>query len=216
MALKISRAAGALAVVLAGLAAMGADPAPGAAPAAPATKAEQAAAASAAILKVLPSPRLFQITTTRSYPAHVDETQMCLGPDLMQKLVGAAIEHPKETAEFATALSKGCTNSRETKAEGAMRMEMRCDKAAGAFATSRMVIEGTLKDMHQHMDMELDLGASAPKTVSTDAHFVDAGPCPADMKSGQMRTADGKVVDPLGLVAAAGTPAAAKAAPLRK
>jgi hypothetical protein len=41
----------------------------------------------------------------------------------------------------------------------------------------------------------------APKTTVRDAHVVRLGPCPLDLKPGQIRTANGTVIDTSGELA---------------
>ncbi|WP_394761872.1 DUF3617 domain-containing protein [Phenylobacterium sp.] len=203
-----ARIAGGIAAISAGLAAMGAEPSQPSAPTA-ASKAVTVAGVNAAILKVFPTARLYQITATGNVPGQVNGSQMCLGPEFMRKFAGAFVENPKAFV----ALGKGCTFTRDKKDDGSVRMEMSCDKAAGSYATNRMVIEGTMKDIHQHMDVVLDLGAGEPKTISTDTHMVDVGECPANMKSGQFRSADGTITDPMADLGLVGPKGKADAAP---
>jgi hypothetical protein len=119
------------------------------------------------------------------------------------------IENPKAVE----ALEQGCASTRDKRDDGSIRIDIRCDKAAGAFATGHLVIEGTMKDIHQHMDMVLDLGGGGPKPMWTDSHMVDMGACPANMKSGQVRSADGTITDPLASLGMAGPKGKAEAAP---
>jgi len=195
MATRTGRIAGGLAAVVTGVMVLGAEPVP-----APPSKAEQQAAADVAIAKVLPSARLFRMTVTGTAPSSVNGAEMCLGPEFMRRFAGLVIDNPEAVAGFG----KGCVHTRDKKPDGSIRVEVRCDKATGAFATGQMVMEGTIKDLHQHQEFVLDLGAGGPKTYSTDSHMVDVGPCPADMKSGQARMADGKIIDPLGDLGLAG------------
>ena len=195
MGSRTGRIAGGVAAVVTGVMVLGAEPVP-----APQSKAEQLAAADAAIAKVLPTARLFRMTVTGTVPSPVNGAEMCLGPESMRKFAGLVADNPEAVA----ALGKGCAQTREKKADGSMRVEVRCDKASGAVFTGHMVLEGTMKDIHQHQDMVLDLGAGEPKTYSTDTHMTEVGPCPATMKSGQIRTADGQIIDPLAALAALG------------
>jgi hypothetical protein len=189
MIMRAREATRALAAVAVGVAVMGADPAPVTAP-----KETQLAAANAAVDKAFPTPRLYKVTITGSMPNPLDGVSMCLGADLLRKIVGVSVKYP----EAAAALTKGCTEARETHEDGSLRVEIKCDKAAGAMMTSRTVVEGTVKDMRRHTEIEMDLGAAgAPKTMSTDWHMVDAGECPANMKPGQLRNANGEISDPL-------------------
>src|SRR6185312_10468334 len=126
---RLGGGAGVLAAVVGGLVCMGADP-PAANPDA------KAAALDAAIDKAFPTPRLYKVEVKGDLHSGGDGFSMCLGAEALRKTLDPLMAHP----EMAAGMLKGCTHSTDHKANGSMRMEMTCDRAAGAFATSRMVI----------------------------------------------------------------------------
>ena len=151
-------------------------------------------AAYAAILKAFPTPRLYKVTMTGSMSSSLANSEMCLGAPLVQKLMGALIEHPEAVA----AISKGCTQTRDKTADGVMHVDLRCEKAAGANMDSHMLMDGTIKEMRMRMEIVTpDLVSGQPTTVWTAIRYEDVGDCPANMKPGQLRTPDGKISDPL-------------------
>jgi len=88
----------------------------------------------------------------------------------------------------------GCTHAFEMRPDGSMHIEMSCDRAKGAKASFRMVSEGTPNDLRTHTE-SYETAAGAPKTAIYDSHLVRLGPCPADLKPGQMRRPGGPIVD---------------------
>ena len=119
-----------LATALAGLAMMGAGPAP-----APRAATD---AAKAAVAKVFPTPRLFRAEIVHQAPLRTDTVQMCMGAETMRPFLEAAKAHP----ELGAQLNKGYTHSRVQTRDGGVKIEMACDKAAGATWAMRMATEG--------------------------------------------------------------------------
>jgi len=158
-----------------------------------------------ALAKLLPTPRLYELTMTRDGKTD-PATLMCMGADPIVKMLEGlrASLAKKPVADAAKELSKGCTHNLTRAADGSAHMEMACDKAAGAATTSRMTmdVDGQFKSMRQRMELEMDLGGGPPRTVAAETRMAQAGDCPADLKPGQMRTADGRTVDVMGMFAA--------------
>jgi hypothetical protein len=91
----------------------------------------------------------------------------------------------------------GCTSTHDMRPDGSIHGEMSCDRAKGATASFRMTSDGTANDMHMHMERyDLDPATGAPKTTIYNTHVVRLGPCPADLKPGQMRRPGGPVIEP--------------------
>jgi hypothetical protein len=79
---------------------------------------------------------------------------------------------------------------------------MRCDRAAGARMSYSMTTDGTPDNLRSHVETYgFDPITGAPKTTVRDSHVVRLGPCPPDLKPGQIRTANGKVIDTSGELA---------------
>ena len=176
------------AVVFAGLLAIGAAPAP---PPAPSDAPPSPAAA--AIAKAFATPRLYHVAVTSTYPNRLDGSDMCLGVGALTEMLVKISENP----DLVAALGKGCTQTRGRAEDGSRRVETACDQAAGAFTTSRMSLSGTPERIHQHTEVDMDLGPSLPKTVVMDMVMTYVGECPAPMKPGQVRSATGVISDPL-------------------
>ncbi len=85
----------------------------------------------------------------------------------------------------------GCTDTHEMRPGGATHGEMSCDKAKGAKISVHMVSDGTPNDIRMHIERS---GAGGPKTV-VDSRMERLGPCPADLKPGQMRRPGGPVIE---------------------
>jgi TonB family protein len=175
-----------LAAVVAGVAATGANPAP----LSGGGKADETAAA---ITKIFPTPQLYHIVVTGSLPSQPDPGDMCIGVGPLTDMIAKLSDDPAARA----ALSKGCTQANKRNDDGTFRMDMNCDKAAGAASTSRFSLFGTAKDMHQHMELTMDLGSGQPNTFVTDTHMTHVGDCPSVMKPGQFRKANGEIIDPM-------------------
>lgn len=88
----------------------------------------------------------------------------------------------------------GCVHAVEMRPDGAVHIEMSCDRAKGAKASFRMVSEGTPNDLRTHTE-RYETAAGALKTAIYDSHLVRLGPCPADLKPGQTRRPGGPIVD---------------------
>jgi hypothetical protein len=90
----------------------------------------------------------------------------------------------------------GCTNAHEMRPDGSIHSEMSCDRAMGAKSSFRRVSDGTPNDLHVHTELyDFDPAAGGPKTIVFDSHMVRLGPCPADLKPGQMRRPGGPIID---------------------
>jgi hypothetical protein len=73
---------------------------------------------------------------------------------------------------------------------------MSCDRAKGAKVSARVVSDGTLNDLRVHIERsDPDAAPGAPKTTIYDSHMVRLGPCPADLKPGQMRRPGGPIIE---------------------
>jgi hypothetical protein len=178
------------ALAAAGLLAMGADAASGAAKTAAQPTAPEV---QAAIEKALPTPRLYRMTTSGSLTVSASTLEMCLSAASVEKLFAAAGPAVKD----APAQRVGCSRSSVVKAGGAFHIETSCDRSAGAARTTHMVIDGTVKDIRQTIEVVLDDPKSGdPRVVSADAHIVEVGACPASLAPGQARTLDGKILEP--------------------
>ncbi len=181
---------GGLAAVIAILAATAAVPAPGN------TRSPEkiAAEAEAALARMFPRPRLFRTTMTRSWAGGPNSIEMCMGAELVGNLMRDAALRPHSATRSAT----GCTLIYKTHTDGSFYYERTCDKQAGAARTMHVVMEGAPKDMRQHVEFVQDGSPSAePQIVSTDMHSVDIGPCPANLKPGQILGPNGQITDPV-------------------
>jgi hypothetical protein len=224
MDLRLARRAVIAAVLVGGPLLMGAEPAP----------APQSEIPAEQIAKILPKPRLYLITNTSNGKTD-GPSQFCMsGDSILQMLdgLGSLAKDPK--------LTEGCTRTVDRKPDGAVhiesscakgasgfpgggctqtidrdaggvRIDMTCDKAAGASMPLHMTMQADseLKEMRQRMEMEV--GAAPPRTLVSETDTVQAGDCPADLKPGEMRSADGTKTDMSKLFAGpAATPGAAK------
>lgn len=170
------------AAVLAGLAAAGAGPSP----AAQLPRGD-------VLARLLPTPRLFRMTTTAGPLGPTTTVEMCLsGAFLSQRMrdFGAP-------AGGAGALPSGCTLTSQTRPGGGFHIDAACDRAAGAARTTHVVLDGTVKDIRRSLEIVLDDPRSGdPHILAVDARFNDIGACPAGMTPGQTLGPDGKVADP--------------------
>jgi hypothetical protein len=181
--------AGGLAAIAAALAATGAAPVP-----APANTLSPEKAAEAAFAKMFPTPRLYRMTMTRSWGGGSNSNDMCMGAEFMGSLMRDEAQRPHATPSSAT----GCTLIHKTHPDGSFYYERTCNKQAGAARTMHLVMEGTSKDMRQHIEFVQESSPSEePRIVSTDMHSVDIGPCPANLKPGQIRGPSGQIIDPM-------------------
>jgi hypothetical protein len=189
-------------VSAAGVLAMGADPPPLPVPPSP--------HAAERLAETFPTPRLYAVSATlngRALPGY----RMCQGGAEWARAAGAATPpRPARTAAETEAALKGCTSKSERAANGAMHLEMACDKAAGAQRTYRMVsdIEPGMRGMHTHSEQAAD-PAEGRGAIVSDRRMTLLGDCPADLKPGEMLMDDGRKVDALAAAAAqarAGTP----------
>ena len=181
--------AGAL-VPLGGALLMGANPAPPlAAPPLPVPPSPQDRAAYMA--KVLPTPMLYAIRNTVDGKAG-PTGEACLSAESVARQADVA---RTRVAGGDRPAWQGCTHTSKLLGGGGMHMEISCDKAAGAERTYRAVsdIDGQL-GMRQHMEAQVD-GPKGPRTLVTDVSIEAMGACPADLKPGEMRLADGRKVE---------------------
>lgn len=196
--MTITRGLVALAVGLAGLGVMGADPAPGAGPQTPPMPVRPLSRDELAA-KFLPTPRLFEMVVTEQTPPMSVTTQVCMGADTLRAGMngGEARRRAAGAAGGAAAdLSKGCRMSVSTTADGWTRMERVCEVAAGAARTSRMTndFRGGMSEARTHLETQIEVDG-ATRTRVMDTHMTMLGECPADLKPGQARRPDGKIVD---------------------
>ena len=90
----------------------------------------------------------------------------------------------------------GCTAGHQMRPDGSIHGEISCDRAKGAKSSFRMVSDGTPSDVRVHVERyDFDSATKAPKTTIYDSHMVRLGPCPADLKPGQMRRPGGPIID---------------------
>lgn len=175
----------------------------------PATREVTAAEAQAEMARLFPTPRLYRVTMSGTMLPPREGMQICLGAELLRTLVRDAQQTPPAGA--ASPPAGGCKMTHEKHADGAFRTERTCDQAAGAAATSHMVMEGQAKDFRLHTERVVDSVASdAPRIVAMDMHMADAGACPATMKPGQVRAPNGAISElpaTPGAVGASGAPA---------
>ena len=80
--------------------------------------------------------------------------------------------------------------------DGSVHSEMSCDRAKGARISFRMVSDGSPGDLRLHVERhDVDAATGAPKTTTVDTRTVRLGPCPADLKPGQIRRPGGSIID---------------------
>jgi hypothetical protein len=90
----------------------------------------------------------------------------------------------------------GCTSTHEMRPDHSVHSELICDKAKGAKAGFHMMSDGTPNDLRMHVERsDPDAAAGAPKITIVDSRTVRLGPCPADLKPGQMRRPGGPVIE---------------------
>jgi hypothetical protein len=187
-------------VSAAGVLAMGADPPPLPVPPSP--------HAAERLAQTFPTPRLYAVSATlngRALPGY----RMCQGGAAWAKAIGAAAPPTRPRPDPEAAL-KGCTSKSERAVDGAMHLEMACDKAAGAQRTYRMVsdIAPGMREMRTHSESAAD-PAEGRAAIVSDRRMTLLGDCPADLKPGEMLMDDGRKVDALAAAAAAAARAGA-------
>ena len=160
-----------------------------------------AAGASAATLcaacspaKTLPKtptePYLQRITSTGG-AADLGPIDTCIDPGALRRMIEL-----RRTSAPAPKPLVGCTHSGGRQPDGSVRYEMTCDRANGARSSFHMVRTGTPGDMRSHTETYgFDPNTGAPKTTIRDTHIVRLGPCPPDLKPGQMRMGDGTIMN---------------------
>jgi hypothetical protein len=119
--------------------------------------------------------------------------ESCMGP-------AAALKSAQARAEARPAGAPppltGCTNAIEMRPDGSTHIEISCDRTTGAKASFRRVSDGTPNDLRSHTELyDFDPAAGGPKTIVFDTHMVRLGPCPADLKPGQMRRPGGPIIE---------------------
>jgi hypothetical protein len=161
----------------------------------PASDADQLAAMRAAMAKALPTPRLYRMTRTGGLTVSANMLEMCLGAAFIDRLI-AGVGPGTQPSPDAAAPAKGCTHSYVARRGGGFHLDVACDRTAGAARTTHMVLDGTVRDMRQAMEMVLeDPQSGDARIVSLDLRMTDQGACPAGMAPGQVRAADGKITD---------------------
>lgn len=118
------------------------------------------------------------------------EFEACVAPGARAK---AARERAKARPPDGPPPLTGCSATNRVQPGGSFHNEMSCDKAKGAHASFRIVTDGTLNDLRTHME-RYDSTPGA-RTIVIDSHLVRLGPCPADLKPGQTRRPDGKILE---------------------
>jgi hypothetical protein len=137
-------------------------------------------------------PYLMRVTTSGAPPLG-GEMESCVDP---QAMMASARERAKARPADAPPPLTGCTRSHEIRPGGMVHTEMRCDRAAGARMSYWMTTDGTPNDLRSHTETYgFDGITGAPKTTVRDSHALRLGPCPRDLKPGQIRTASGRVID---------------------
>jgi hypothetical protein len=117
----------------------------------------------------------------------------CVDPAAASK---SAQARAKARAPDAPPPLTGCTRSHEMQPGGSIHNEMSCDRAKGAQSSFRMVSDWTPNDLRMHIELYgFDPATKAPKTTAYDSRLVRLGPCPADLKPGQMRRPGGPILD---------------------
>jgi hypothetical protein len=200
--MRIARGLIALAVGLAGLGLMGAAPAPAPAPAARAAPPLPVTPLSrdALMARMLPAPRLFKMETTTGSPPTTQTTLTCMSAQSMRENMLRIEALRAARPAQAPASSQGCTRTRTVTADGWLKVDLVCDKAKGAARTSHMTNEsrsgagGEMGESRARMEMQTEVGG-VMRTQVVQSHTTVLGPCSADLKPGQMRGADGKVID---------------------
>ena len=140
-------------------------------------------------------PYLERITATGSEPAALRNMEICMDPGAMARTAQAARARAQADPSPPKPLP-GCTHSFEHRPDGTVHSEIACDRAAGARSSYRTVSDGTPGDMRMHWESYgFDSNTGEPKTTVRDTHLVRLGACPADLKPGQARLADGTVIN---------------------
>jgi len=103
--------------------------------------------------------------------------------------------HAEMSCKRAPPPMTGCSNAHDLRPDGSIHGELSCDRAKGAKASFRMVSDGTANDLHMHMERYDADAAGAPKTTVFDSHIVRLGPCPPDLKPGEMRRPGGPIIE---------------------
>lgn len=116
------------------------------------------------------------------------EFEECVDPAARAK---SARERAKVRPADAPPPLTGCSRTNQMQPGGSFHNEMSCDKAKGAQASFRMISDGTLNDLRMHIERY----DSSGRTQKTDSRLVRLGPCPADLKPGQMRRPDGRILE---------------------
>jgi hypothetical protein len=117
----------------------------------------------------------------------------CIDPAAITK--SAQVRASARQANAPSPLT-GCSNAHEMRPDGTIHREMSCDRAKGAKSSFRMVSDGTPNDLRMHVEhYDIDAVTGAPKTAVVDSHLVRLGPCPADLKPGQMRRPGGPIIE---------------------
>jgi len=115
----------------------------------------------------------------------------CMDPTAARKSARARAEaRPVDAPPPMT----GCTSAHGMRPDGSIHHEMSCDRAKGAKASFRVTSDGTPNDLHVHTE-RYDSATGAQKAATIDSHIVRLGPCPVDLKPGQMRRLGGPIIE---------------------
>jgi hypothetical protein len=155
-----------------------------------------------AIAKALKTPQLFEITATRDGQP-LPGARSCLDAAAVKQLASVA-PAPADRPRLAR---PGCVTAATYRPDGSFRTERICEAAKGAPFDSRGVTEGTVSLMRNRLEVTLSLGSGPARRIVGETVVRRVGPCPADLKPGEMRLSDGRVVSATDLAAEALQPA---------
>lgn len=134
------------------------------------------------------APYLQKMTLSGGDPRLNGEFETCVAPLAVMKEVTS---RPRP----ATSPRIGCSHVHEIRPDGAAHLETVCDRAKGAPTSYRVTTDGTPGDMRTHSEwFNRDDATGAAKTTVRDSHVVRLGPCPAELKPGQVRRVGGPIL----------------------
>lgn len=138
-----------------------------------------------------PTKPYLERMTSSGGPVDLGPLESCVDPAALHRMIEL-----RRSSGPAPKPLVGCTHSGGRQPDGSLRYEMTCDRAKGARSSYHMVRAGTPGDMHSHTETYgFDPNTGAPKTTVRDVHIVRLGPCPPDLKPGQIRTSDGAIMN---------------------
>lgn len=132
----------------------------------------------------------------------MDGARMCVGGgDFLRAMDArrdaARAQGPEAAAQRLKDLNKGCTDKFDNAASGVLFHERTCRRADGATRDSYARESGTLNEMHNHVEMTVPnaTGRGPDRHIVSDTTMTYLGPCPANLKPGQLVDRDGKIRD---------------------